>query len=179
MTLFQPIRNSIIKWLLSFEIGRILLKLGIRVLIPNHRVGVNVVCFDQNNRILMLNHVFHPLSPWGLPGGWMDRNETPDQCGLRELREETGITDATIQQTLAYFRNPGPDHLNIIMLAELNEIQPQVEIDHSEIVDFKWITPEMVPDSITFHTAVGLQRAWQSKGIDFEFPSSKVIPTAF
>lgn len=179
MTFLQPIRNSAIKWLLSFGFGRILMKLGIRLLMPKHRVGVNVVCIDQDNRVLMLKHVFHPLSPWGLPGGWMDRKETPYECGLRELREETGITNATVCQTLVYFRNPGPDHLNIIVLARLDESQPQIVIDHKEIVEYMWVTPSMVPKSITPHTAAGLQQAWQTKGITFSFDPSKIIPSAF
>ena len=179
MTTIKSIRNSAIKRLLSFEVGRILLKLGIKTLIPKHRIGVNVVCFDKDNRVLMLNHVFHPLSPWGLPGGWMDQKETPYECGIRELREETGITHATVYQTLAFFRNPGPDHLNIIVLAQLDDTEPKIEIDYSEIVDYKWVTPSEVPESITAHTAAGLQRAWQSKGIDYDFVSSKIIPSPF
>ena len=156
-----------------------MLKAGIQLLIPKHRVGVNVICFDSQNNILMLNHVFHPLSPWGLPGGWMDRRETPDLCGLRELKEETGITDATIYETLTYFRNDGPDHLNIIVLAQIDALKPTIKIDHAEIVDYMWATPQLVPETITSHTAIGLQRAWESKGIEYIYDPSAIISSAF
>ncbi|MEM8860427.1 MAG: NUDIX domain-containing protein [Chloroflexota bacterium] len=164
---------------MSFSLGRFILKAGIQLIIPKHRIGVNVICFDNENHVLMLKHIFHPLSPWGLPGGWMDHNETPDRCGLRELKEETGITNADVYETLAYFRNGGPDHLNIIVLAQINDSKPSVTIDHSEIIDYKWVTPEMVPESITSHTAIGLQRAWRSKGVNFDFIPEKMNPSAF
>ena len=40
-------------------------------------------------QVLLVEHVFHPYAPWGLPGGWIDRNESPSQTAvIRELQEE-------------------------------------------------------------------------------------------
>ncbi|MFK7802649.1 MAG: NUDIX hydrolase [Anaerolineae bacterium] len=149
------------------------------MLIPKHRIGVNVVCLDTDNRILMLKHVFHPLSPWGLPGGWMDAGETPAECALRELREETGLVSATAGETILFFRNPGPDHLNIIILATIDAQQPQTKLDGVEITDSMWVTPDTVPEKLTMHTTLGLTNAWATRNIKFEFPVSQVINSAF
>ncbi|MFT5193592.1 MAG: ADP-ribose pyrophosphatase YjhB (NUDIX family) [Cellvibrionaceae bacterium] len=173
------LRTSFLAWFFSFEVGRIVLKTGIKLLIPKHRVGVNVVCLDSENRVLMLKHTFHPLSPWGLPGGWMNRGEIPAECALRELREETGITSAVVAETILFFRNPGPDHLNIIVLAHIDAKQPKVTMDGVEIIDSMWITPATAPNKLTIHTLRGLQNAWATKNISFEFPKSQLENSAF
>ena len=47
--------------------------------------------FDDQGRILLLEHVFRPDSGWGIPGGFLGRNEQPEEGLRRELREEIGI----------------------------------------------------------------------------------------
>lgn len=42
--------------------------------------------------VLLIKRVNEPFKDmWALPGGFMDMNETLEQCALRELEEETGI----------------------------------------------------------------------------------------
>ena len=78
--------------LMQFRFLQVLMVWGIYLFTPRHRVGVNVVVMDERQRVLLLKHVFHPQSPWGLPGGWLSRHEDPKEGVLRELREETGLT---------------------------------------------------------------------------------------
>ncbi|MBK8984950.1 MAG: hypothetical protein IPM39_02535 [Chloroflexi bacterium] len=40
-------------------------------------VGVGMVALDEDGRILLLHPVVHPCFPWGLPGGWLNRRESP------------------------------------------------------------------------------------------------------
>lgn len=53
--------------------------------------GVVGVLFDEQGRVLLVEHVFHPYAPWGLPGGWVDRRESPADAVQRELLEELGL----------------------------------------------------------------------------------------
>jgi 8-oxo-dGTP diphosphatase len=53
--------------------------------------GVVGVVFDERGRVLLVEHVFHPYAPWGLPGGWVDRHENPAYTVQRELREELDL----------------------------------------------------------------------------------------
>ena len=39
---------------------------------------------------------------WAFPGGFMNMDETTEQCALRELEEETGLRLSKIQQIGAY-----------------------------------------------------------------------------
>ena len=47
--------------------------------------------FDDDGRILLLEHVFRPDSGWGVPGGFLSKAEQPEAGLRRELREEIGI----------------------------------------------------------------------------------------
>lgn len=120
---------------------RPLMFLAIKILIPRHRMGVAVVCVDAQNRILLLRHVFHPIAPWGLPGGWLSRGETPADCALRELKEETGLT-ADICQPLHVDRASQPGQIIIAFLASTN---PGPFCLSSEIIDARWFRYDDLP----------------------------------
>ncbi|MEP7211826.1 MAG: NUDIX hydrolase [Acidobacteriota bacterium] len=54
-------------------------------------VSAAVVTLNARKEVLLLNHVLRPYSGWGLPGGFVDRGEQPENAIRREIREETGI----------------------------------------------------------------------------------------
>src|SRR5690349_13026959 len=59
---------------------------------PKFSAGAVGVIFDEQGRVLLVEHVFHPYAPWGLPGGWVDRHENPGQTVQRELHEELDLS---------------------------------------------------------------------------------------
>ncbi|WP_327373910.1 NUDIX hydrolase [Streptomyces sp. NBC_01216] len=62
-----------------------------------------VVLLDPEDRILLL-HGHEPADPtrtwWFTPGGGLEGSETREEAALRELAEETGITDVTLGPVL-------------------------------------------------------------------------------
>ncbi|MEU8620922.1 NUDIX hydrolase [Streptomyces sp. NPDC048623] len=62
-----------------------------------------VILLDPDDRILLL-HGYEPDDPeqtwWFTPGGGLEGDETHEQAALRELVEETGITDVALGPVL-------------------------------------------------------------------------------
>lgn len=46
---------------------------------------------DENNKVLLLKHRFRPGGGWGIPGGFIEAEEQPEEALRRELREEVGL----------------------------------------------------------------------------------------
>ena len=61
---------------------------------------------------------------WAFPGGFMNMDETTEQCAVRELEEETGLQVSKIQQIGAYSkvdRDPRGRTVTVAYLAIVDE----------------------------------------------------------
>jgi 8-oxo-dGTP diphosphatase len=74
-------------------------------------VAAAAVLEDEHGRVLLLEHTFRPGSGWGIPGGFINRCEQPEEAIRRELREEVGIDAARLE--LAFVRT----------LASVNQVE--------------------------------------------------------
>jgi ADP-ribose pyrophosphatase YjhB (NUDIX family) len=54
-------------------------------------VTAGAIIFDDESRVLLLEHVFRPDGGWGIPGGFLSQGEQPETALRREMREEIGI----------------------------------------------------------------------------------------
>jgi ADP-ribose pyrophosphatase YjhB (NUDIX family) len=52
--------------------------------------GVRIIIVDER-RVLLVSHWYAPWA-WTLPGGGVNKGETPEEAAMREGREETGLT---------------------------------------------------------------------------------------
>ena len=122
-----------------------LLALAVRFGVARHRVGVALVTFDDNGRVLLLRHVLHSACPWGLPGGWLNRNESPADGLERELHEEIGL-EVVLGQTLLIDHGRYPPHIIIIYLGSLRPGVPRL---NHEIHEAKWFAPDELPNPLS------------------------------
>ena len=59
--------------------------------------------------LLLIRRGAHPfLGAWALPGGFLQPGETVEQCAMREITEETGVTPAALMP-VGVFSEPGRD----------------------------------------------------------------------
>ena len=64
-------------------------------------VTAGAIIFDDEQRVLLLEHVFRPDSSWGMPGGFLNKGEHPETALRRELREEIGVDLEDVEMLFA------------------------------------------------------------------------------
>ncbi len=79
---------------------------------PHPAVATDCVIFalDGNQlKVLLIERGFEPYKGcWAFPGGYLEIDESAETGALRELREETGMTQASVHQFYT-FSTPGRD----------------------------------------------------------------------
>ncbi|WP_033147841.1 NUDIX hydrolase [Prevotella sp. P6B1] len=71
------------------------------------RPAVTADCAVMTNeplpKVLLIQRGAEPYKgAWAFPGGFMNMDETTEECAIRELEEETGLKVATVHQIGAY-----------------------------------------------------------------------------
>ncbi len=61
--------------------------------IVKHPGGVAILALNENDKVLLVEQFRSPLNTTILeiPAGKLEKNENPEECGKRELEEETGF----------------------------------------------------------------------------------------
>jgi len=78
-----------------------------------------MVVVDGRNRIALVKRSVAPKKGhWCLPGGFMELGESPEEAGLRELAEETGL-DGCIDRLLGVMSTPNAQYHTVLMIAYL------------------------------------------------------------
>ncbi len=62
-----------------------------------------VITREANPKVLLIQRGDEPFKGgWAFPGGFMNMDETTEQCVIRELEEETGLKVSELLQIGAY-----------------------------------------------------------------------------
>ena len=75
---------------------------------------------------------------WSFPKGHINENEQPMRCSLREIEEETGLTEKILKKPYGFIRFGYGNYY----LFRLEEESPLIPQDTKEIMDTKWATLE-------------------------------------
>ena len=82
------------------------------------RVGVGV-WVEKDGKVLMMHRKgVHGSGTWSMPGGHLDFGETPEQCAIRETKEETDVDIDNVHfvaMTNDYFEHSNKHYITIWM----------------------------------------------------------------
>lgn len=102
----------------------------------------SVALIDADNRILLSKRPSGKAMAglWEFPGGKLEENETPEDCLIRELHEELGIT--TFKTCLApfTFTSHSYEHFHLVMFLFLCR-KWEGTLHNVEGQAFKWVRP--------------------------------------
>lgn len=117
---------------------------------PRPAVTTDCVVFTQEEepKVLLIQRGNEPYKGcWAFPGGFMNMEETAEECAVRELKEETGLTVNQIQQIGAYSkvdRDPRGRTVSIAYLAIVDA--PTAVSGMDDAAKAAWFPLSSLPD---------------------------------
>ena len=128
------------------------------------RDGVGVIILNKQNKIFVGKRKDNPIDKWQMPQGGLDPGENYLSAMKRELYEETSIRSIKVLKEIdGYFEYTLPDKLVGIIwkgkyrgqkqkwfIAKFlgDEEEINLETAHPEFIEWKWISPNKLPDVI-------------------------------
>ena len=129
---------------------------------PRFTVTVGVVVCDDEGRVLLLKHVFRIGSGWGIPGGFIERGEQPEEGLRRELREEAGLDIEDVELLFARTLKR-PQQVELIYRCRASGM---VTAQSFEIKTAKWFAPDALPPGLPSDQQNAIRRAIEKKMSD-------------
>ena len=88
----------------------------------NPKPTATIIC-AQDNSILLAKRAYEPAKgAWGLPGGFMELNETLEEAAQRELKEETNL-EGNVKRILSTCSHYGTIFGDILLIGVEMEIK--------------------------------------------------------
>ena len=112
------------------------------------RPAVTADCVVMTNeplpKVLLIQRGADPFKgAWAFPGGFMNMDETTEQCAIRELEEETGLKVTTVRQIGAYSkvdRDPRGRTITVAYLAIIDSPEKVIGLDDAAKAEWFPIT---------------------------------------
>lgn len=123
------------------------------------QVTVDIVIFTIQEGVLQVLLVKRRISPFigqvAIPGGFVREDENLDQAALRELQEETGVSDVYLEQ-LYSFGNPDRDPRGrVITVAYFALISADRRLKAGgDVSEAHWYPTEKLPPLAFDHAAI-------------------------
>lgn len=118
-------------------------------------VTAGALIFNDAGHVLILKHRFRAGTGWGIPGGFLEAGEQPEEALRRELREEIGLQPDEVEIfTTRTFKKPR--QVEILFLCRANtEVKPQtMEVERAE-----WFSVNSLPNGLPKDQRVLIERA--------------------
>lgn len=110
-----------------------------------YRPGAKTFIFYQNK--LLLARLGYAHKSWVLPGGGIEKRETPEQAAVREVQEEVGLE--ILNPQYIFERSNTRQYKKVtVFYYTITVDNEDVVIDGQEIVDARWFELDQLPFDI-------------------------------
>lgn len=102
---------------------------------------------QEDPKVLLIQRGFEPYKGcWAFPGGFMEMDETTEECAIRELEEETGLRLNNLIQIGAYSKVDRDPRGRTITVAYLAIVDEQLSvIGQDDAVKAEWFPIKSLP----------------------------------
>lgn len=137
----------------SFRVG------AVRLTQTKFTASVGAVIVNEKGEILLLNHVLRPGSGWGIPGGFINAGEQPEEAIAREILEEINlkISDVRLFHTRVINR-----HLELFFAAAADG---SGEVQSLEIKQIGWFKISDLPAGMADHQRADVRNLLNKSGL--------------
>lgn len=118
--------------------------------VVEHPGGVTILPLDENGDVVMVRQFRYPFSEetLELPAGKLDPNESHFECGLRELREETGLIPSQYSYLGCIYCSPGFCNEVLHLYLARSFIKTEMDLDEDEFLSVEKLPFGKVVDLI-------------------------------
>ena len=117
-----------------------------------------VITKDTDAKVLLIQRGDDPYKGcWAFPGGFMNMDETTEQCAIRELEEETGLKVKDVHQIGAYSkvdRDPRGRTITVAYLAIIDK--PISVVGQDDAAKAEWWPISALPQLAFDHDALSV-----------------------
>lgn len=151
---FETKKSEILYYGKAFDVRRdqVLLPDGKTTLVDVvvHPGAVTLIPLDSQDRILFVRQYRHAVGQelLELPAGTLNQGEKPEDCAHREVREETGMSAASLEKIGEFYLVPGysTEHMHVYLATNLRS--DPLPGDEDEFITVEAVALANVPDLI-------------------------------
>jgi 8-oxo-dGTP pyrophosphatase MutT (NUDIX family) len=113
--------------------------------LPKKRISAGCLFFDEKGRLLVVNPTYKKT--WEIPGGVVEKNESPREAAVREACEELGLL-CQVQQLLGVDfsdeTETRTESLHFIFLGPVLTAEriAQIRLPEGELSEFRFLPPQ-------------------------------------
>ena len=113
--------------------------------------GFDGTCF----KVLLIQRGIEPFKgKWAFPGGFINMNETAEECAKRELEAETGLKGATVEQFYTFTDINRDPRERVITIAHYALVKLSEVKGGDDAASAKWFTMDEVPSLAFDHDRI-------------------------
>src|SRR3970040_1699221 len=130
------------------------------ILYANPKVIVGVIP-ERRGRVLLMRRAIEPrYGAWTFPGGFMEIDETVEECAVRETREEVGV-EVRLDALVGVYSRPAPVGPGIVSIVYRGRVTGGAVDVGREALEARWFRPEEIPwDELAYETTRWALRDW-------------------
>jgi ADP-ribose pyrophosphatase YjhB (NUDIX family) len=135
------------------------------VFYENPRPTASAIIF-KDDKVLLVKRAIEPRRGfWDLPGGFLEKDEHPEEALRRELKEELCVEIEVLELLGIYMDQYGYDEagshtLNIYYLVKIVSGEPKPA---SDIQGLEWFDKTNLPQKIAFENNKEALQAWRNR----------------